>query len=315
MDTLDTKIFRELVQDRSAFATSDIRRSFRVVARKLDIDEVTVRKRIKKMQGSGFLQYWMVLVNPRLLGLGIAQLLFDVLSSSTKYDLIEKLKLLPGAFVLVDCFGSSMYFSFFYQDETSLQRQVELVSKITSAKDMVFRSTPIPECKVKLAVTDWRIIRSLHKNPRKSYGSVARELGVSSRTVKRRLQRMVDEKAVFVVPSMNPGALDGVIQADLLVSHENPRSKAETDGKFMALWDDHLARAEIGDKEHSFFNLFVKNVSQAHEVLDWTKRQPGVRSARIDLVQDRIEFYPLLSGELAEKLRQFSVTPVKFEHR
>ena len=304
MDTLDTKIFRELVQDRVAFCTSDIRRSFRVVAKKLHVDEVTVRKRIGKIQSSGFLQYWVVLVNPRLLGLRIAQLLFDVSSPSTKYDLIEKLKLLPGALVLVNCFGSSLFFSFFYQDEDSLQRQVELVSRMSSAKDMVCTRPPIPECKIKLTATDWGIIRSLHRNPRKSYGTVGRELGVSSRTVKRRLQRMMNQRAVFILPSMNPRALEGVTQADLLVSYENPRSKAEIDGRLMTLWDDHLVRAEIGDREYSFFNLFVKNISQAQEVLDWVNGQPGVRSARIDLVEDRIESYAPLSAELDKRLVQ-----------
>ena len=126
-----------MVQDRAGFATSDVRKSFRAIAKRLKVDEVTVRKRIAKMERSGFLQHWMVLLNPTLLGLRLAQLSFDVHSLSAKHDLIEQLKLLPGSFVLVDCFGSSLFFSFLYRDEDSLQRQVELVRRMSKASNMV----------------------------------------------------------------------------------------------------------------------------------------------------------------------------------
>jgi len=45
------------------------------------------------------------------------------------------------------------------------------------------------------------------------------------KTVKRRLQKMIEEKALFVIPSWNPKALDGAIIADLVVFYANPGSK------------------------------------------------------------------------------------------
>ena len=307
LDTLDTKIFRELVQDRAAFTSSDIRKSYSAVAKKLGVDEVTVRKRILRMQRIGFLQHWMTIVNPTLVGLNFAQLSFSAPQGQDKKDLIEQLRLLPESLVLVDNFGQSIHYAFFYHDEGSLQNRVELVRRMSKSEDLSWSRTPIPQCTVKLTRTDWDIIGSLQKHPRKSYRAVASELRVSTRTVDRRLRRMVEGRALFILPSMNPAALEGVIQADLLIVYANAQRKSEIDHKFMELWDDYLARGEVAGRESSFFNLMIKNVSQAQEVLDWVRKQPGVKESRIDLVQGRIELYSSLNSEVEGKIRATSI--------
>jgi len=300
-----------LVQDRAAFATSDIRKSFRAIAKKLNVEEVTVRRRVQKMQKTGFLQYWTVMVNPSLLGLKVAQLSFEALPATSKSDLIEQLKLLPGSLVVVDWFGRSLFFSFFYLDDGSLQRQIELVRRMSNATNLVSSPIPTPECRMKLKETDWNILRILQRDARKSFSEVATKLGVSTRTVKRRLDRMIDERAVFILPSMNPNALEGVTQADLLVVYRDSKSKAGLDQRFTTLWDDYVARAETGNPESSFFNLFVKNISQAQEVLNWTREQPGVKNARLDLVQNRYELYDALSKEVDMKIQRLYATPLR----
>lgn len=261
------------------------------------------------MKRSGFLQGWTVMINPNLLGLKLAQMSFEVPSLRTKPDLIEQLKLLPGSFVLVDCFGASLFLSFLYRDEDSYQKHIELVRRMSKTTNLVCQRTPIPESRGVLTETDWGIVRTLQQNPRKSYGVIATKLGVSSRTVRRRLQRMIDDRAIFILPSMNPAALEGVIQADLLVSYENPKSKGEVDQRIMAIWDDYLARAEVGGPDSSFFNLFIKNISQAQEVLEWLNSQSGVKSTRIDLIQDRFELYASLNSELKGKLKRITAAP------
>jgi Lrp/AsnC family transcriptional regulator, leucine-responsive regulatory protein len=52
---------------------------------------------------------------------------------------------------------------------------------------------------------DWQIIWSLHDNARKPVSEVAREVGVSTKTVKRRLDRLVKEELIefYVVGDLN----------------------------------------------------------------------------------------------------------------
>src|SRR5438552_4905339 len=103
MDSLDVRVCRELFRDRTGpLLPSDIRKSSRGIARKLRVDEVTVRNRIKRFQQSGFLKGYQLIVTPGLLSVRFAQLWFDVRPLSAKDDLIRKLSLMHGVLAVSD---------------------------------------------------------------------------------------------------------------------------------------------------------------------------------------------------------------------
>ena len=304
MDTLDTRIFRALVQDRTAFSSSEAKPSFKSIAGRLGVDEDTVRNRIRKMQESGFLQHFSIMMNPTVVGLNATQVLVEVSMPKEKQDLVDQLKKLPGSLVIVDCYGGSLSYAFLHRDETSRDRQLGLVRSLSRTTNLISTPVPFTACTLKLMETDWKIVRSLRNDPRKAYNSVAKEVKISTRTVKRRLGRMTESKAIFIVPSLNPAAMQGMIQADLLVLYDDARSKTELDRKFLSTWDDYVARAETGSPGSSFFNLFIKNISQADEVLDWVRDQPGVSSSRVDLIKNRYELYDTLDREQETEMKR-----------
>src|SRR5438309_46589 len=272
MDSLDIRIYREFFHPRTGLPLEpDIRRSYRNVARKLRIDEVTVRNRIKRLQLSGFLKGWRVIVNPNLLGVHLAQLWLNVQPLTRKDALIEKLKLMHGVLAMSDCYGSTLSVILMYEGEISARKEFDLIQRIANAERLVRANIPFPDSTIELTHTDWRIIEAVRADPRQSYPRIAREVGVSSKTVRRRLQRMMEERALFVIPSLNPGALDGAIIADLVVFYANPESKSVIDKGIVSRYDELLIRAELGDREHGFFNLIITNISQAKEISTWVK--------------------------------------------
>src|SRR2546426_10162575 len=123
VDSLDVRVCRELFRDRTGpLLRSDFRRSYRSMARKLQVDEVTVRNRIKRFQQSGFLKGWQLIVNPRLLGVRFAQLWFDVRPPSAKDDLIRKLSLMHGVLAISDSYGSSLALVMMYEVENTTMK-------------------------------------------------------------------------------------------------------------------------------------------------------------------------------------------------
>ena len=119
---------------------------------------------------------------------------------------------------------------------------------------------------------------------------------------------MIEERALFVIPSLNPKALDGAIIADLVVFYANPESKSGVDERIVSQFDKLLIRAELGDIEHGFFNLIIRNISKAKEILTWVKEQPGVGRAFVELVQDRIEVYESFNEPVDKKLAETSIS-------
>ncbi len=100
---------------------------------------------------------------------------------------------------------------------------------------------------------------------------------------------MVEGKAIFVIPSMDPSALKGVLMADLLVEYSDMEDHGRADQQVLSKLDNHLVRAQLGDPRYGFFNLFITSVSATREILTTVRSINGIRDARIDLVQDRLE--------------------------
>ena len=112
MDSLDIRIIRNVLES-SATSPLDanVRKSLSSIARRLDVDENTVKNRIQGLKRSGFLKGWWVAINPNLVGQKMAQIWFDVGSSSAKQEVIKKVSLIPGVAVIKDLFGPSLCMS------------------------------------------------------------------------------------------------------------------------------------------------------------------------------------------------------------
>ena len=300
---MDVRVCRELFRDRTGpVLQSDFRRSYRSMARKLRVDEVTIRNRIKRFQQSGFLKGWQLFVNPRLLGVRLAQLWFDVRPPSAKDELIRKLSLMHGVLAISDSYGSSLTLVIMYGGEISAKKEFELIARMSNAESMVRANIPFPECAIELTHPDWRIIKAIQTDPRQSYSVISKKVGMSQKTAKRRLQRMIDDRALSAIPSWNPKALDGAIIADLVVFYANPGSKTDLDTRIVSQFDELIVSTRLSDIEHGFFNLIIRNISKANEILAWVNEQPGVGKAFIELVQDRIEVYESFNEPVDKKL-------------
>ncbi len=108
LDKVDIGIFREILEDRGAYPfQSDIRKSWRTIARKLNVDEATVRSRFKKLHQSGFTNNLRVVPIPSLFDLRLGQCRFEVNPESMKEDVIRKLKLIQWVWMIHGYLGSS----------------------------------------------------------------------------------------------------------------------------------------------------------------------------------------------------------------
>ena len=213
-----------------------------------------------------------------------------------------------GVLAISDSYGSSLALVMMYEGEISAKKEFELIASMSNAQSLVRANIPFPGCAIELTHADWRIIKALRSDPRRSYSVVSREVSMSQKTMKRRLRRMIEGRALFVIPSWNPKALDGAVIADLVVFYTNPGFKADLDQRIISQFDELLISTRLSDIEHSFFNLLIRNISKAKEILAWVNEQPGVGKAFIELVQDRIEVYESFNEPVDKKLTEASIS-------
>src|SRR6059036_823676 len=71
LDSVDVQILKELLQGQAAApVNAQFRQSYEAIARRVGVDEETVRNRVKGYHRSGFIQDWRTIVNPNLLRSG-----------------------------------------------------------------------------------------------------------------------------------------------------------------------------------------------------------------------------------------------------
>ena len=321
MDEVDVRILRELAQNPpTAHPGTHFRRSFAVTAKNVGVDEDTVRKHVRWFHDVGLIERWRTVVNPTLFGGGEVALRVDVNPPTSKDDVVEKLRLLPGVVLLVRFYGTLIAVVLRYYDEAALRKLVELVKRIAEADRLHAARIPFPPCGIRVSKTDWDVLRTLHDNPRKPYVAVSRELGLSSRTVRRKLRRIAEEGAAFAFPALNPRAVPGGVMAALFVTYP-AELKREIDRRIATeldayLWHVfHMLPFEPSEPLPCSFNLILPNVASAREVLRWTKRIPGVREARIDLFEEIETSFEPFDEELEKRIGRLPARPMKGARR
>jgi DNA-binding Lrp family transcriptional regulator len=308
MDKLDIKIIREIYQGPpiSLFRQGP-RESFRTMGRKLGVTDATIRERVERLTRSGLLKEGPLLLNPDLLGLNLGVLSIDIESSTPEKELVEKLSLIDGVVLVQTHVGSLVGIAFYYEDDKSLRRKVDLISKIAGARDAKFTRMPFPKCSVSLTTTDWRIISTIRRNL-KSHEEISKEMRLSSRTVRRRMAKMVESGAMFAFPSTNVAAIREAVMADLVVEYDSPKTRHKVDGMLLGILDPYYIVAWLWES-YSVYTLILHSIPESREILETVRSVAGTRSARIELVEERHEFHDTLFEAIDRKLGAMQLLP------
>lgn len=301
MDALDVKILRALVSESSVAPSShQVTSSLRSIAARLGADDVTVRNRYKKLRGSGAMSGWRLVINPAFFGCRLLEATVDVQPESAKPDMIRKLKLVNSVVTLSDFLGRALTVLFMYNSEESRSRTVELISRITNAESVVKTRMALPQCETKrLTGTDIAIIRALSKDARKPSVLVAKELGLSTRTVRARIDNLRKERTIFTIPDLNLGKVQGLIPAWLSYSYVSEAVKTSVDRAMVTRFESNYLWTNFSDPENGFIVLSAPTIADVKGFLDWAKSQPGVAGVRVDIPTEMISF----PGKLSELLQ------------
>ena len=304
VDALDVRILRELVW---GLALSPLALNLRIslgdLARKLGADEGTVRNRVRGYRESGFIREWRTILNPTLLGGQEIAVWLGPAASIPKDKVVEAARLLPGVAIINLYHGDDLEVIVRSRDEASGLRAVEMFLRFAEPQWRLVGRIQFPPCDLELSATDRAILRSLEAAPRKSAVAVSHELGIATRTVRRRLHRLIDGQAVFALPRIDPKALRGDLMVGLLVTCSADRRR-ETVAALFAELDEHLWHARHAVPLHanayhpSFYHLFVPNLAKARELLRRAHDLPGVAECRLELFEDIETHYETFAGDL-----------------
>lgn len=257
------------------------RKTYTDVARKLGVDEETVRNRLRHLKESGYLLGWRVVPNPALFGREPKLMLLEFPDQDSKEEGIRRTGPMDGVIIIANLYGGSIILTLFDDGggvSSKLVAESNPEARMTALPSMRF-----PESGFKMTVTDWQIVGMMLRDAERRVADVASNARVSTRTIKRRLDQMMDSSAIYVMPLVDQ-TKSGGIAYHLMVEGEQGTTSDLAPLVSSKIGGPIFAAAHSGNG--MIFGFFGRNVAQGTELLKWLKSQRGVVSAKLSIVEE-----------------------------
>jgi DNA-binding Lrp family transcriptional regulator len=198
--------------------------SIRELSDKLDLSVNSVHKRINNLVESGVIEEF--ILGPRTYFKDSVSIVIMGKSESTSLEpVIMEIGKTKKIGKVVTGLDNWVIFSAHLKNISDIGPFTERVVREAAMGDYIFGLFEADECKsdtdYPFSKLDFRIIQSLSKNSRKPISDVAEELGVSPKTVKRRLTKLDKEEAIYAGIQWQPTMSDDIISYMLLTLKPN----------------------------------------------------------------------------------------------
>ncbi len=263
------------------------------------ISRNAVRERILQWKESGFLTSMTVFVHPQLVGARfvgqylIAREIGALEHATQACCRSDRLFLLYEYGALV---GRNLMFSTLhaYSSDAEQRAQAELLSGLNGVA-LATSSFPVgfPDLRVALSPLDWRIARAARASSGSNASLIASKLKLSPRTVRRRLDRLLDGNALFYMPNLDFRRSRGSVLL-VAVFFRADQSSAQHMGALKGIYPDLVplnprAGAELllppqadGTRlAYVAVLLPVRSAQSAGEVTQAIQGLPGVREVSV----------------------------------
>jgi len=241
---------------------------------------------MRRFRESGALKGWSLGINPGNNDLHVGQVWLGV-QESAKARVASSLLSSSDVERVCNYFGPTLSFIFLFHRGTDPQPRLARFLERAGPGVTVLSQGIIPVPSLPLKDIDASIIQSLRDDPWKSYRRVAQEVKASSRTIVRRVAKMSEEGAIYMLPVVDLKALQGVIPAELVVEYSSYKSKGPVNARIVSRIGKDLVFSDVKGS-HGYFAVLVENLSQVEQLAVWCRKEEGVKGIRVGALQDVI---------------------------
>jgi DNA-binding Lrp family transcriptional regulator len=309
--SLRDKAYSDLM--RELWGSPDIwntKKSYIEIAAKLGVDEETVRNRVKHLRDTGFFLGYRLVPNPVLLGRTFASLRIEFKDRESKQAAIPRLAQLDGVINMGSTYDKSVLVTLLAdqdQDFSKLIVGLGVEGEVSWVPGLGVRST-----RFRMTRLDWEIVNLLLRDAERKLDDIAKQLNVSTRTVKRRLNMMMKETAIFTMPMVDLGKTEG-ISYQLRVQSEQGK-KSEVEKSIVEKIGNVIFRAS-DSQNGSVFGFTGANVAEGNDILEWVKQQPGVNSASMTIAERVVQVFDWIEREVERRMRTIPIPEPSSERR
>jgi DNA-binding Lrp family transcriptional regulator len=256
---------------------ADSRQSYRELAEKLDLSVTAIHNRIQILVDMGIIRRFSACIGiiPQK---AIHVLIYGTSKAPSVTSVKPKLEKHGLIYWLTAAGGNVLYVGAYLRDIAELEALARFVSESAEIPEptVALTASPIPaplknlKLETEMCELDYKIIRSLKDNSRKATSEIAEELGVSAKTVRRRLNRM--EKNYLIQTSIDwfPDASNDIMS----VFHITLKPDANPNAANLILQKNY---------PNTLFYWSFSNIPRSYLFMVWTTTSKELREIRESL--------------------------------
>ena len=311
---IDIDILREMYRSGGVtVAGVDPRLKAQRIAQRLGVSRARVDSRLKEWSRYGLLQRFDVWPNPALFDQVGFTLDVRLTDRFRKEEVVDRIRLVDGAVGGIDFVGDWVSVQFIVPNEAEAHRRASLLRGLAGVAEV---GTPILWARLEptrgLTPLDLRIIRVLREFPTSSLATIARHVGVSTRTITTRYGQLVEDLAVWFVPVLDFRALAQPV-VSINVGLSDSAEHESVSRAFRREYPQSLEFVRTGfgpilpESVAVFFTL-CPSAGRVEELEGFLRRLPGVVSVEV-LWLIRILSFPETFDRLVPKSLPVTVNP------
>ncbi len=307
LDDLDVRIIKELGSPGSP--QWNVRETYSNIGRRIGVDEETVRRRLKRAEAMGSLPGWKMMINPHLLGCRAAGVDIEVRDEEKKDEAVAAILRVDGVVKALDFRGKGLQVTLFYPDDDALKGKTEVIRSICGGAEPTVWEIRFPSPSTRMKGIDWRIVDAMLDDARRSLESVSGSVGVSVRTVERRLTALANGRAVYLQGTPNFRRFAG-LSCVFLVHCPYGKKKGAVDNLVLS----KVQRTELSNTcsdEYSTLVMLFDNLFEADDALAWIRGLDGVERVSMGIMRELFVEQGWLRDEIGKRIAPDASRPQK----
>ena len=197
MDVIDLIIIRKLLENS--------RITFRELAGITSMSVSTIHKRIQNLVDDGTINAF--IVRPTMISLKGLWIMASGPSNAKSMDLVSQELGNHESINLVSiASGKYLYIGAYLRNISELQEFTTFLTKTSQINDPKIGIINIPYLTTPetLSSVDYKILKTLNRNARKPLTDIGEDVGISAKTVRRRLDRMIENQLAYFTIEITP---------------------------------------------------------------------------------------------------------------
>lgn len=256
----------------------DGRMSHESIAKKVKLTPYLVKKRVNNLVDLGVIQKFVTNLNFLIFQKSVCYTLAEVKQGTDQQDLIERIGQLDEVGGGAISLQNKMQIIHTYSDDHDFKKNLEKLmqfEEIVNMENFILLIPPILDFKSeRLTKTDWKIINSIKDNCRKTDIEIANELGISSKTVKRRLRYLRDNNIILFMIDLDTSAADFLSYLLIVIFQ---KIASESYNKIIEIVKNYFYVWRVANQEAFIFTVFIDKLREIDEQVKKIEKVPYVK--------------------------------------